>query len=516
MPLNLAALSPFALASAMVFGPAAGFLARRAARSPVVWLLYGAVLGPIAVVLLLLAPPGHCLACGRESHGWSGECLFCDADLRTGWPAGRAIPAADPEGDPTGADRGSVRDALAAPPVRPAPRITPAVGPSGTPDDWPPRWPTLRGAESMSGERAARTPLAQAADHGRQRSPGTPVGDLPVVPRRSDSIAPMERRSDASLTGAVGPANANRDGVARAEPPRARSRTWPAELEVHRDVNAREQALVGTTVGSSLRMIMSAVSLSGTSGLTIGARYGVAVEDAVVLFIGPLGETPSTIRAALPASHLEVTALEDRILMSTTGRSTAKPFFAAFVQVQGMSLSDVESVFAGVGVGQPRLDVVVAPQRPQSTDQADLRQTSGHGNATEHADATERAPAVDARTARPSPRRSASDDQAPDEHSALAMSEGRGARSRPTTSVPQDIDDAPIEARRHRNLDPPSEKGRQSVRSRSGPASAAGDQRRSPSEGPVERATDGADDIAPEPAADVHARRKRRPSDRAS
>jgi hypothetical protein len=67
----------------IVFAPLAGWLARGRARSPVVWSLFGAVLGPAAATLLVLAPPGRCPVCRNQVVGWPQLCPTCGRDLRS-------------------------------------------------------------------------------------------------------------------------------------------------------------------------------------------------------------------------------------------------------------------------------------------------------------------------------------------------------------------------------------------------------------------------------------------------
>ena len=72
---------PFVLIVVMaaVFGPVCSWLALRRARSWAVWFIFGVLLGPIAVGLLLAAPPGRCPSWGaptrggaRRGGGWGG------------------------------------------------------------------------------------------------------------------------------------------------------------------------------------------------------------------------------------------------------------------------------------------------------------------------------------------------------------------------------------------------------------------------------------------------------------
>ncbi|HEY3523051.1 MAG TPA: hypothetical protein VGK63_05070, partial [Candidatus Limnocylindrales bacterium] len=59
----LLAAVPVLVGSALVFGPVAAWLARARHRPTAQWLLYGIVLGPVAVAILLVAPPGRCPRC---------------------------------------------------------------------------------------------------------------------------------------------------------------------------------------------------------------------------------------------------------------------------------------------------------------------------------------------------------------------------------------------------------------------------------------------------------------------
>ena len=65
-----------------VFGVSAWRLARSRDRGPAVWLAFGAVLGPIALALLLAAPPGRCRSCLTPTQGWLTVCAWCHEDVR--------------------------------------------------------------------------------------------------------------------------------------------------------------------------------------------------------------------------------------------------------------------------------------------------------------------------------------------------------------------------------------------------------------------------------------------------
>ena len=94
----LAYAAPFLVGAALVFGPATAWLAARRHRNPALWLLYGAVTGPLAMVVMLLAPPGRCPACWETTSGFASTCWTCGANMRLTprRPPGRATPDLDP------------------------------------------------------------------------------------------------------------------------------------------------------------------------------------------------------------------------------------------------------------------------------------------------------------------------------------------------------------------------------------------------------------------------------------
>lgn len=67
-----------------VGAPLAGWYATRCARNPAVWFVLGAFTGPIALALLMFAPPGSCPMCDAAVEGWASSCDRCGASLRFG------------------------------------------------------------------------------------------------------------------------------------------------------------------------------------------------------------------------------------------------------------------------------------------------------------------------------------------------------------------------------------------------------------------------------------------------
>jgi hypothetical protein len=65
------------LLAAIVFAALAGRLAAGRGRSQPAWTMFGAILGPIALILLLVSPPGRCPTCGMRTRGWPSACADC-------------------------------------------------------------------------------------------------------------------------------------------------------------------------------------------------------------------------------------------------------------------------------------------------------------------------------------------------------------------------------------------------------------------------------------------------------
>lgn len=61
--------------------PIAGWYATRRARNPGIWFVLGALIGPIALLLLAASPPGRCPECDAVIDGWPAECDRCGEPL---------------------------------------------------------------------------------------------------------------------------------------------------------------------------------------------------------------------------------------------------------------------------------------------------------------------------------------------------------------------------------------------------------------------------------------------------
>jgi hypothetical protein len=65
----------------VTFAFAARVLAGRRDRIASIWFIFGAILGPVALLLLWVAPPGRCRSCGTRTRGWLETCASCGENV---------------------------------------------------------------------------------------------------------------------------------------------------------------------------------------------------------------------------------------------------------------------------------------------------------------------------------------------------------------------------------------------------------------------------------------------------
>lgn len=85
-----------------VFAPVSAWVATRRSRRPAIWFVFGALIGPAALAILALAPPGRCPTCGAPIRGWPEDCPRCGAPLPAvlHQPGGGRVPTAGPAAPP--------------------------------------------------------------------------------------------------------------------------------------------------------------------------------------------------------------------------------------------------------------------------------------------------------------------------------------------------------------------------------------------------------------------------------
>jgi hypothetical protein len=242
-----------------VFAPIAGWFATRRLRNPVSWFLLGALLGPLALILLAAAPPGRCPACDAAVDGWPTWCDSCGSRLKDGAPAEERAPI-------------GVESTVPAWPVRTAPRPTAVARPSTT---------SIVERASIV---APPTPI-DAARGGLRREP------RPAGPSRSS----RPTRTPVAVASVSTP---------------------PA-------ITASNYELATSDTDVSGDVLSTGVYISGNAGLEIGACYAIARAGDQLRVFGPVDAGQLTIRHEGPLTDFDVTAMDDRVIIAgREGRSS--------------------------------------------------------------------------------------------------------------------------------------------------------------------------------------------------
>lgn len=88
--------------AAGVFAPLTGWFAARRARQPLIWFLFGGLIGPLALALLALAPPGRCPSCAAPVDGWPSACRQCGRAFGSVPDPVTAVSTRSPASEPNG------------------------------------------------------------------------------------------------------------------------------------------------------------------------------------------------------------------------------------------------------------------------------------------------------------------------------------------------------------------------------------------------------------------------------
>ena len=263
------------IVSAILFAPLASWLALQRARPWAVWFVFGVFLGPIASLLLVLAPPGRCPVCGNRSVGWPRSCSNCGLAFGS-----RLAPFAPDrvEATATPARRASAEMVLEA--------ATPAMAAS---------------AASAAGSRATGLkPTGRATRTSRAGSGSS--GITAVAGRGSD---PITGRTVPSSSDGAGPVRRPATTLGRratAAPP------TPLEPDPP-PATASAPAILG-----------SGIFVAGGKSLQIGSRYLFARVGSELHVLGPVHLSPEKVAARLSLADIEPTVVADRLLVAPVKR----------------------------------------------------------------------------------------------------------------------------------------------------------------------------------------------------
>lgn len=307
-----------ALAAAWLagFGAAAARLAVRRRRRPQTWAVFGAILGPAALAILQVAPPGRCWSCAAPTQGWLTLCPWCGEDVR-GAARERPPEPIHLHGLLTVIDGSAPRAPVRDPSTRSAPGR--ASNPRGA---------TVRQTRGSG----ART-LVDAGSGAGER----PI-DAPALPRIAE---PVERAPATAATASVAP---TADPVNRLRSRLGRSLQSLATAEAE---------LVPLAVAEPLNVVVaSAIYVTGTRGLQPGSRYGIALVGHELRILGPVDVDPGAVAIVHSLRGVDATGLQGRLII-TAGQGRRDRLALVFMSVAGGSAEGVADtiVTAAAGLG---------------------------------------------------------------------------------------------------------------------------------------------------------------------
>ncbi len=294
---------------AVVFGALAWVLARRYDRASSLWAVFGVLLGPLAIAILQVAPPGRCPGCGARVQGWESTCLVCDSRLAAGRRRS-AKPAEVLEEVLIASANGPADRDLAG--TGPPDAEEPAAGgrPSRRRDSRTVEPPQGLDPEPRSAHRMPRDPTA-SIEPSRSTPPNRRSKAAEPEVRAGGMKAARDRAPDRSTAARLRERSSDEPAAhgepARAEPPRERP---PRTLD-----SPSGPTPATTPEEPDARLVV--VFVVGSESLVIGARYMLTVQDAMLAVLGPLDTAPDNVRVRRRIEELDVSAISGQVLVTS-------------------------------------------------------------------------------------------------------------------------------------------------------------------------------------------------------
>ena len=357
----------FAIAAVLaISAPLTGSIAFRRDRPPAAWFIFGALSGPLALAILLVAPPGRCPRCDAIVHGWPASCTSCGR--RFGGASLVSLAQASAEVTGRSADEATGHEA-------PEPIGQPAatIGqPAGAEIRRPAR-ATTRRAPFMPVTPAADRPLEfepRRIDARRRRASEPWVLD---VPAHSPSLVPLSGRlaEGPSSAGSERPTSSDRpsgsDRQAPSERPvgserpggetaptglwprlvaRAASDDPPVRVLSNRSAEGEPDTAPDGPSGAGLHMIASGIFTGGSVRLEIGLRYGIYRDGPNLVILGPVDRTPDHVQAVLPIAEIDLLSIADKVTVARSGGHDRLAM--AFISAAGLRGKALEDALADV------------------------------------------------------------------------------------------------------------------------------------------------------------------------
>jgi hypothetical protein len=249
------------------------------------WAVFGAVLGPAALALLRLAPPGRCWSCAAPTQGWQMICVSCGEDVRE--------PAPEVE------ERVRVHGPLTV--IEGA-----ASGSAPRPGD-------ARAARLMASPRGDEPRSADARRIELVKRPANPepAFHVPAVSASASGSADISSDPVRRLKSRLGRSDQGNTAAALAPAPEVRS-----------------------------FVLASAIYMTGSRGLLAGSRYGIALVGDDLQILGPVDVDPTAVVIVHSLRGLDATGLQGRLII-TSGEGRRDRLALVFMSVAGASAERV-------------------------------------------------------------------------------------------------------------------------------------------------------------------------------
>jgi len=280
------------------FGLASARTAAGIERRPPVWFAVGAVLGPIALLVLRTAPPGRCRSCGTPTRGWHHICWWCHEDVRS----------------------------------------TPAS--------------TVAILERMSARTSTSEELPPAPPPGRSE-PARPfvIRTDPIGPTAADRVEPIvTSRPDPRPLATLATATPTPPTTSTRQPPTPDLAPSAPRAAVDRNgssATSNDQPLrsasqrPGARAVEVPRVLATAVFVTGSARLQPGHRYSLALRSARFLVLGPSDVDPSAVVLDRDVADIEIRTVEGRLIVNEPRSRSG--LVLAFMSVAGASPTDLAS-----------------------------------------------------------------------------------------------------------------------------------------------------------------------------
>jgi hypothetical protein len=276
--------------------------------------VFGAILGPAALALLHLAPPGRCWSCAAPTQGWLTLCPWCGEDIRE--------PAPDlPEEE-----------------VR-------VHGPLTVIDGTAPRAP-FRAADPNVATGRPSSARVIPPGNGSETSAGSPAGN-PARPARNDRRIVLPPRPPLARPAPREPLAAPAATVEPAADPVQRLKARLGRSSP--SLAAAEAAPAARPAAEARNVILaSAIYVTGTRGLQAGSRYGIALVGDELRILGPVDFDPTAVTLVHTLKGVDATGLQGRLII-TAGDGRRDRLALVFMSVAGGSAEGVADAIVTAG-----------------------------------------------------------------------------------------------------------------------------------------------------------------------